>query len=71
MRSREPVQYVTVAQINAHDDQLIDAVSQLFVAVLFEIDPLSRARWLSSLRRSSDTPVRKKLLAGIKRAVAK
>jgi hypothetical protein len=66
-RAAEPPQFVTVAQLKAHDAALFDAFSWALGAMAEELSrgQPSQAHVLDLLRRSASTPERKKLLSGI------
>jgi hypothetical protein len=63
----EPAQYVTVAQLKAHDDALFDAFAWALGAISAELNrgQPSQAHALNSLQRSASSPERKKLFADI------
>jgi hypothetical protein len=66
-RAAEPPQFVTVAQLKAHDAALFDAFSWALGAMAEELSrgQPSQAHVLDLLRRSASTHERKKLFGGI------
>jgi len=66
-RAAEPPQFVTVAQLKAHDANLFDAFSWALGAMVAELNLVNptQAHVISLLNRSANTDERKKLLAGI------
>ena len=66
-RDAEPPQYVTVAQLKAHDAALFDAFAWALGAMAAQLNrgQPNREHALGMMRRSAETPERKKLLAGI------